>query len=66
MRVAAEITLSKEEHRITLGLLSVLTFVLFISPVRAQIPSPIDLGIRNIPQETQVWCWAAVAQGEDL
>ena len=24
--------------------------------------SPIDLGIQNIPQETPVWCWAAVAQ----
>lgn len=27
-----------------------------------QIPPPIDLGIQNIPQQTQVWCWAAVAQ----
>lgn len=26
-----------------------------------QLP-PVDLPIRNIPQETQVWCWAAVAQ----
>lgn len=32
------------------------------SVVRAQVPPPIDLGIRNIPQETPVWCWAAVAQ----
>ncbi|MFX4223359.1 MAG: papain-like cysteine protease family protein [Thalassobaculum sp.] len=24
--------------------------------------APIGLGIPNIPQETQVWCWAAVAQ----
>ncbi len=24
--------------------------------------APIDLGIPNIAQETQVWCWAAVAQ----
>lgn len=24
--------------------------------------APVDLGIRNIRQETQVWCWAAVAQ----
>jgi len=30
--------------------------------VRAQVPPPVDLGIRNIPQETDVWCWAAVAQ----
>ena len=41
---------------------SVLIFVLFTSPVHAQTPPPIDLGIQNIPQETQVWCWAAVAQ----
>lgn len=27
-----------------------------------QIPQPVDLRIQNIPQETQVWCWAAVAQ----
>lgn len=27
-----------------------------------QIPRPVDLGIQNIPQKTQVWCWAAVAQ----
>lgn len=30
--------------------------------VHAQVPPPIDLGIQNIPQDTQVWCWAAVAQ----
>lgn len=30
---------------------------------RAQpLPPPVDLPIRNIPQETDVWCWAAVAQ----
>ena len=28
----------------------------------AQIPAPVDLRIQNIPQQTQVWCWAAVAQ----
>lgn len=28
----------------------------------AQVPPPVDLGIQNLPQETQVWCWAAVAQ----
>lgn len=26
------------------------------------LPPPVDLGIRNIRQETDVWCWAAVAQ----
>lgn len=30
--------------------------------VNAQVPPPIDLGIQNIPQQTEVWCWAAVAQ----
>lgn len=25
-------------------------------------PQPVDLGIQNLTQETQVWCWAAVAQ----
>jgi len=39
--------------------------VLFLSVPRlyAQSPlPPIDLGIQNIPQQTHVWCWAAVAQ----
>ena len=40
---------------LTLSLLS-------ISPVRAQVPPSVDLGIQNIPQETPLWCWAAVAQ----
>lgn len=34
-------------------------------PAAAQmrsLPPPVDLGIRNIMQETDVWCWAAVAQ----
>ena len=31
------------------------------STAQAQWP-PIDLGIRNIRQETPVWCWAAVAE----
>ena len=26
------------------------------------IPEPVDLQIQNIPQETGVWCWAAVAE----
>ena len=26
------------------------------------VPPPVDLPIQNIPQQTQVWCWAAVAQ----
>lgn len=27
-----------------------------------QLPPPVNIQIQNIPQETQVWCWAAVAQ----
>lgn len=29
---------------------------------RGQIPPTVDLPIQNIPQETNVWCWAAVSQ----
>ena len=29
---------------------------------QAQMPPAVDLGIANIRQETDVWCWAAVAQ----
>lgn len=35
------------------------------APAAAQaraLPAPVDLGIRNIMQDTDVWCWAAVAQ----
>lgn len=28
----------------------------------AQVPRPVDIPIPNIMQETQVWCWVAVAQ----
>jgi hypothetical protein len=28
----------------------------------AQLPPPVDINIPNIPQQTQVWCWVAVAQ----
>ncbi len=37
----------------------------FAAPAAAQmraLPPPVDLGIRNIMQDTDVWCWAAVAQ----
>lgn len=27
-----------------------------------QYPPPVDIPIQNIPQQTQVWCWAAVAR----
>lgn len=46
-------------------LLSFLLLVLAGAPAAAQLhalPPPVDLGIRNIMQETDVWCWAAVAQ----
>ena len=43
-------------------LLAALMTALLITPVSAQTPPPIDLGIQNILQETPVWCWAAVAQ----
>jgi hypothetical protein len=37
--------------------------VIFSTSVSSQsIPPPINLLIKNIMQETQVWCWAAVAQ----
>lgn len=36
-------------------------FVVQAVPASAQM-APVDLGIQNIPQQTQVWCWAAVAQ----
>jgi len=26
------------------------------------LPRPVNIPIQNIPQETEVWCWAAVAQ----
>jgi hypothetical protein len=36
----------------------------FARPAAAQghVPPPVDLGIPNVSQETQVWCWAAVAE----
>ena len=35
--------------------------VLGTAPARAQC-APVNLPIQNIPQQTQVWCWVAVAQ----
>lgn len=37
-------------------------FLAFAPSASAQAPYPVDLGIQNLTQETQVWCWAAVAQ----
>lgn len=33
-----------------------------IPSVSLGCPPPVDLGIQNIPQQTEVWCWAAVSQ----
>src|SRR5262245_52020588 len=44
------------------SLVSCTALLLFAFHARAQVLPPVDLGIQNIPQETQVWCWAAVAQ----
>lgn len=39
------------------------TFLLFdAASAQAQTLRPVDIPIMNIPQETNVWCWAAVAQ----
>lgn len=43
-------------------LLSFFLLALAGAPAAAQLPPPVDLGIRNIMQDTDVWCWAAVAQ----
>lgn len=45
--------------------LATLCFVLVLgfAEVQAQpVPPPVDIPIINIPQETPVWCWVAVAQ----
>jgi hypothetical protein len=47
----------------SLRVLLALALALSVAAGRAQhLPPPVDLPIRNIPQETDVWCWAAVAQ----
>lgn len=50
--------------KLTAYLVLLLTAGLVVSSsqVSAQVPPPVDLGIQNIPQDTSVWCWAAVAQ----
>ena len=45
--------------RVALILLSCLSFLSYSNAASAQT---VSLPIENIPQETQVWCWAAVAQ----
>ncbi len=43
-------------------LASFLVLFFSVSANAQTFPPPINLSIPNIPQETQVWCWAAVAQ----
>lgn len=42
--------------------LLVAAVVAMTTSAKAQIPSSVDIQIQNIPQETNVWCWVAVAQ----
>jgi hypothetical protein len=51
-----------KKRTIYLALTVALVLAVTTSQLRAQVPPPVDLGIQNIPQETPVWCWAAVAQ----
>ena len=43
-------------------LAAVLLFLGMNQATAQQLPPPIDLGIVNIPQQTQVWCWVAVVE----
>jgi len=43
-------------------LIAAIAAACLVAPARAELPPPVDLGIANIRQETDVWCWAAVAQ----
>jgi len=47
---------------IKLTVLSLVVLFAVATEAKQYVPPPIDLGIQNIPQETQVWCWATVAQ----
>ncbi|MXZ80632.1 MAG: hypothetical protein F4Z15_04545 [Gammaproteobacteria bacterium] len=48
--------------RAVLIVVSCLNFLGTWNAASAQTVSTVSLPIQNIPQETQVWCWAAVAQ----
>lgn len=37
-------------------------FLIALGHLAYSQPMPIDLGIQNIPQQDNMWCWAAVAQ----
>lgn len=45
-----------------LEFLLVAAIVAMTTSAKAQVPPPVDIPIQNIPQETDVWCWVAVAQ----
>jgi hypothetical protein len=45
-----------------LAILSVLLVILCLDARAQGSPTPVDVPIQNIHQETEVWCWAAVAQ----
>lgn len=40
----------------------VVVITVMTTSAKAQIPPPVNIQIQNIPQETGVWCWVAVAQ----
>ncbi len=40
----------------------IIVLLLSVSAYSQSVPLPISLSIQNITQQTQVWCWAAVAQ----
>jgi hypothetical protein len=40
----------------------VFDLVLLVVAFCQNIPPPLNLGIRNVLQETPVWCWVAVSQ----
>ncbi len=40
----------------------ILVFFCLTGGAHAQLPPPVDIPVQNIPQESPVWCWAAVAQ----
>ena len=45
------------------ALILLISTALWARPSSAQdCPAPIDLGIANVPQQTELWCWAAVSQ----
>ncbi len=53
------------KHSVKKGFLVLLLIIstsYSLGNTNAILPMPIDLGIQNIPQQTNSWCWAAAAQ----